>query len=206
MGICGNGFVEPGEECDCGLPENCRNTCCDPTTCRFTVNATCATGECCNLRTCQFYKRGKVCRRADSECDLPEYCSGLEDNCPEDVAKANGESCGNGYSFCFDRTCLSRDDQCRKYFGRNSYSKHECYKYNMNGLKHANCGYDFRTSSYSKCRSEDMECGTLQCAGAQISSNPDFLGYNYGTNRECNMIFKNQYGNQTHYSENVGNG
>lgn len=28
--VCGNGFVEPGEQCDCGLLESCDNSCCDP--------------------------------------------------------------------------------------------------------------------------------------------------------------------------------
>ena len=46
---CGNMFVEPGEECDCGLPDRCDNPCCNPHTCRLHVNATCATGECCDL-------------------------------------------------------------------------------------------------------------------------------------------------------------
>lgn len=47
--VCGNGFVEPGEQCDCGLPQHCDNTCCNATTCMLFGNATCATGECCDL-------------------------------------------------------------------------------------------------------------------------------------------------------------
>ena len=42
-------FVEVGEECDCGLADQCDNPCCDPSTCKFRVNATCATGQCCDL-------------------------------------------------------------------------------------------------------------------------------------------------------------
>ena len=45
---CGNMFVEAGEECDCGLPEHCENPCCNPYTCKLHVNATCATGDCCD--------------------------------------------------------------------------------------------------------------------------------------------------------------
>lgn len=48
--VCGNGFVEPGEECDCGLKERCDNPCCDYATCKLHSNATCATGLCCNLK------------------------------------------------------------------------------------------------------------------------------------------------------------
>lgn len=47
--VCGNGFVESGEQCDCGLPNHCDNTCCNATTCTLHKNATCATGECCDL-------------------------------------------------------------------------------------------------------------------------------------------------------------
>lgn len=47
--VCGNGFVEPGEQCDCGLGDNCQNTCCNATTCMLHSNASCATGECCDL-------------------------------------------------------------------------------------------------------------------------------------------------------------
>ena len=45
---CGNMFVEEGEECDCGLPGRCDNPCCNPHTCKLHVNATCATGDCCD--------------------------------------------------------------------------------------------------------------------------------------------------------------
>lgn len=52
--VCGNGFVEEGEQCDCGLPENCDNTCCNATTCTLYANASCATGSCCDLNVCLF--------------------------------------------------------------------------------------------------------------------------------------------------------
>lgn len=28
--ICGNGVVEPGEQCDCGWEEDCKDSCCYP--------------------------------------------------------------------------------------------------------------------------------------------------------------------------------
>lgn len=56
---CGNGFIEPGEECDCGLREYCKNPCCNPDTCMLFANATCATGVCCDLMTCQLRSAGK---------------------------------------------------------------------------------------------------------------------------------------------------
>lgn len=46
---CGNGILESGEECDCGLWQNCYNHCCDAITCTYANNAECATGSCCDL-------------------------------------------------------------------------------------------------------------------------------------------------------------
>lgn len=50
---CGNGFVESGEDCDCGLPAVCKNTCCDPNTCKMRPNVKCASGKCCDLTACR---------------------------------------------------------------------------------------------------------------------------------------------------------
>ncbi|KAH0623661.1 hypothetical protein JD844_006670, partial [Phrynosoma platyrhinos] len=44
---CGNGYVEEGEECDCGEPEECTNLCCNATTCTLRPGAVCAHGLCC---------------------------------------------------------------------------------------------------------------------------------------------------------------
>lgn len=47
---CGNGFIELGEDCDCGLLKNeCDNPCCDAVTCKLKPFASCAAGECCNF-------------------------------------------------------------------------------------------------------------------------------------------------------------
>uniref|UniRef100_A0A3B4Z401 Disintegrin domain-containing protein n=1 Tax=Stegastes partitus TaxID=144197 RepID=A0A3B4Z401_9TELE len=44
---CGNGYVEEGEECDCGELEECINPCCNATTCTLKGDAVCAHGQCC---------------------------------------------------------------------------------------------------------------------------------------------------------------
>ena len=49
---CGDMVVDPEEECDCGLPNYCRNQCCDPHTCQFSLRnpkVQCADGACCDL-------------------------------------------------------------------------------------------------------------------------------------------------------------
>ena len=56
---CGNGFVDIGEQCDCGVDiwSPACIKCCDPKTCMFLTNATCSVGECCDtlVRDLLFY-------------------------------------------------------------------------------------------------------------------------------------------------------
>ena len=50
FGTCGNGVVDEGEQCDCGNnSERCDDPCCDPFTCRLTLEAECSNrGACCS--------------------------------------------------------------------------------------------------------------------------------------------------------------
>ena len=84
--VCGNGFTEPGEECDCaGSRDTC--PCCDPVTCTLTPGATCGAGSCCDQDTCGLRGAGEVCRHVQGECDLEETCDGVTHTCPRDVHK-----------------------------------------------------------------------------------------------------------------------
>jgi hypothetical protein len=109
--VCGNGFVEPGEECDCGLREHCDNPCCDPASCRLWPNATCGTGECCDFKTCRPQAAGVACRHAEHECDLPEFCTGESEFCPADIFKVDGVPCKVGKAFCYQGNCRTHSDQ-----------------------------------------------------------------------------------------------
>ena len=43
-------LLDPGEECDCGRPDYCSNTCCNPLTCKFSSpEVKCSSGSCCDL-------------------------------------------------------------------------------------------------------------------------------------------------------------
>uniref|UniRef100_A0A182T801 Disintegrin and metalloproteinase domain-containing protein 12 n=1 Tax=Anopheles maculatus TaxID=74869 RepID=A0A182T801_9DIPT len=161
--VCGNGFVEAGEQCDCGLPDYCDNSCCDPRTCMLHTNASCATGECCDLRTCKPMVGGTVCRQADGECDLPEYCSGESEYCPGDVFKRDTEVCDGGKAFCYRGTCRSQNDQCRLLWGPTGKSSEQCYAKNEDGSRHGNCGYNRVKNEYVKCDEADVHCGMLHC-------------------------------------------
>ncbi|KAK9501459.1 hypothetical protein O3M35_012175 [Rhynocoris fuscipes] len=162
--VCGNGFVEPGEQCDCGLEDRCNNPCCNATTCMLYSNASCATGECCDLSTCHPKNAGTMCRSADHECDLPEYCTGESEYCPGDVFKMDGETCDYGKAFCYKGTCRSHSDQCRLLWGPSGKSSDFlCYRMNTKGSRHGNCGYNRLNQSYVKCYDENIYCGMLHC-------------------------------------------
>lgn len=160
---CGNSFVEAGEECDCGLPEQCENACCDPTTCRLRSNATCATGRCCDLTTCQPHLAGFVCRASAGGCDLAEFCNGIDEFCPIDYFKRNAEPCDNENAYCYNGLCKSRDNQCKLLWGPSGRSSEQCYDKNLDASRHGNCGYDRIAKVFRNCTRENTRCGMLQC-------------------------------------------
>jgi hypothetical protein len=75
--LCGNGAVDPGEQCDLGAA----------------VNGT--PGACC-AATCTFSPTGQVCRPAADPCDVAETCSGSGAACPGDARKNVGDVCDDG--------------------------------------------------------------------------------------------------------------
>jgi ADAM cysteine-rich/Disintegrin len=163
--VCGNNFVEPGEQCDCGLAEYCTdNSCCNAATCMLHTNASCATGDCCDLKTCKPKNAGIMCRDADSTCDLPEYCTGESEFCPSDVFKRDTETCDDGKAFCYRGVCRSQSDQCKLLWGPTGKSSSDaCYDKNTDGSRHGNCGYDRLKQEYLRCNKGDKFCGMLHC-------------------------------------------
>ncbi|XP_017119057.1 disintegrin and metalloproteinase domain-containing protein 12 [Drosophila elegans] len=160
---CGNGFVEPGEQCDCGLPEHCENACCNAQTCMLHANASCATGECCDLTTCLPKLAGSACRTAENECDLPEYCTGESEYCPADVFRRDTEPCDGGQAYCFHGTCRSHSKQCRTLWGPTGENSEHCYYKNTEGSRLGNCGYNRLNKTYLPCEKEHVNCGMLHC-------------------------------------------
>lgn len=82
--ICGNGVVDPGEQCDCGWEEDCKDKCCYPMSrhpkldekpCTLTPTAKCSPsqGPCCTIECA--LKLGDKCRD-DNGCRDPSYCDG----------------------------------------------------------------------------------------------------------------------------------
>ncbi|XP_062399383.1 disintegrin and metalloproteinase domain-containing protein 9-like [Sardina pilchardus] len=151
---CGNNWLDPGEECDCGSEEECKkDPCCEPNTCKLKSGAQCADGECC--RNCKFRPGGYECRSQSDECDLPEYCNGSSSDCQADVFVQNGHLCRNNQSYCYNGKCHHHDDQCKALFGSQAKSAADiCYLF-VNRVE--NCG------GSKECLIRNGKCGKLQC-------------------------------------------
>ena len=76
-------------------------------------------GSCCNLTTCSLLPPLTLCREAvDSICDVPEFCDGMSQYCPEDVLTKNGKFCHNkGRGVCLFGKCNSHSSQCADIWG-----------------------------------------------------------------------------------------
>ncbi|XP_059488590.1 disintegrin and metalloproteinase domain-containing protein 10 [Neocloeon triangulifer] len=110
--ICGNGVVEPGEDCDCGWESDCRDSCCFPMSsnprpneppCRLTPKSSCSPsqGPCCTSE-CQL-KYGDKCRD-DNGCRDASYCDGRGPACPPSTNKPNKTVCNEEF-VCFMGEC-----------------------------------------------------------------------------------------------------
>uniref|UniRef100_A0A3B4VMP8 ADAM metallopeptidase domain 11 n=1 Tax=Seriola dumerili TaxID=41447 RepID=A0A3B4VMP8_SERDU len=167
---CGNGFVEPGEECDCGSQECARNggACCKK--CTLTHDAMCSNGLCCS--GCKYERRGVVCRDAVNDCDIPETCTGDSSQCPHNVHKLDGYMCDTSQGRCYGGRCRTRDGQCRGLWGYNSADRF-CYeKLNAEGTEKGNCGPGPEGQGWLQCNKPDVLCGFLFCAN--VTTKPKF--------------------------------
>lgn len=167
--VCGNGFVEAGEQCDCGPMEECSNRCCNATTCQYSEGSQCAEGECCE--DCKILPRSRECRRKADECDLAEYCDGKRAVCPEDVFAVNGLPCDRGLGYCYNGQCPQRPQQCQKMYGPAAIeAKSSCFDQNTRGTYYAFCkrlSYD----QFIPCQKQDVFCGKLFCQNGNDSPN-----------------------------------
>ncbi|KAF0033038.1 hypothetical protein F2P81_015328 [Scophthalmus maximus] len=168
---CGNGFVEPGEECDCGSQVECaRNggACCKK--CTLTHDAMCSNGLCCS--GCKYEQRGAVCRDAVNDCDIPEMCTGDSSQCPHNVHKLDGYMCDSSQGRCYGGRCRTRDGQCKGLWGYNSADRF-CYeKLNAEGTEKGNCGPGPEGQRWLQCNKPDVLCGFLFCAN--VTTKPKF--------------------------------
>ncbi|XP_077352304.1 disintegrin and metalloproteinase domain-containing protein 8a [Festucalex cinctus] len=179
--VCGNAFLEPGEECDCGSVKECKNPCCNATNCKLSAGAQCAEGECCH--NCQLKASGSVCRPKTGNCDLAEHCTGLSASCPPDAYVQNGLPCNRGKGYCYNGQCPSRQQHCKRLWGPDAeVAADACF------FQHGGC----RSSPFMRrCPGQEQSCATLFCSGGwqfPVTSRKSF--YKVG-NEECNEATMN---------------
>uniref|UniRef100_A0A4W5N4N1 ADAM metallopeptidase domain 11 n=1 Tax=Hucho hucho TaxID=62062 RepID=A0A4W5N4N1_9TELE len=150
---CGNGFVETGEECDCGSQLECARSggaCCKK--CTLTHDAMCSSGLCCS--GCRYELRGAVCRQAVNDCDIPESY-GLD-----------GYMCDSSQGRCYSGRCRTLDGQCKGLWG---YTDRFCYeKLNAEGTEKGNCGRSPEGQGWLQCNKPDVLCGFLFCINMTV--------------------------------------
>ncbi|KAJ1072458.1 hypothetical protein K5549_021972 [Capra hircus] len=183
---CGNGFVEAGEECDCGsvqVRDGCGRqecsraggNCCKK--CTLTHDAMCSDGLCC--RRCKYEPRGVSCREAVNECDIAETCTGDSSQCPPNLHKLDGYYCDHEQGRCYGGRCKTRDRQCQALWGHAAADRF-CYeKLNVEGTERGNCGR--KGSGWVQCNKQG---GHVQLAdGSDLSYVED--GTACGPNMLC---------------------
>uniref|UniRef100_A0A672U744 ADA32 protein n=1 Tax=Strigops habroptila TaxID=2489341 RepID=A0A672U744_STRHB len=147
--VCGNGIVEPGEQCDCGAA--CSKDKCCTTGCQFKPGVKCSSGLCCN--DCQFKRKHSQCRpAADEQCDLAEFCTGASASCPPDLYVQDGHGCEHGTGYCYKGRCQSPDLQCQQLYGKGSKNAPvACYEeLNSQRDRFGHCGLQPR-QGYKSC-------------------------------------------------------
>ncbi|XP_055416613.1 disintegrin and metalloproteinase domain-containing protein 19 [Bubalus kerabau] len=163
---CGNGYLEDGEECDCGEEEECENPCCNAANCTLREGAECAHGSCCHR--CKLLAPGTLCREQARQCDLPEFCTGKSPQCPTNFYQMDGTPCEDGQAYCYNGMCLTYQEQCQQLWGPGARPAPDlCFeKVNVAGDTFGNCGKDMN-GKHKKCNMRDAKCGKIQCQSSE---------------------------------------
>ncbi|TMS22512.1 Disintegrin and metalloproteinase domain-containing protein 28 [Larimichthys crocea] len=106
---------------------------------------------------------GSVCRKSASSCDLPEYCTGASEDCPEDSFEMNGKPCFNqAQGYCYNGQCPTHEQHCWRLFGPGARVGLEmCFDLNKKGQEDTNCGRS--KYGYTPCTAANLKCGSMFC-------------------------------------------
>ncbi|XP_072005203.1 zinc metalloproteinase-disintegrin-like VAP1 isoform X2 [Engystomops pustulosus] len=179
--VCGNKFIEGGEQCDCGEPQECKSKCCDAGTCRLRSGCQCDDDLCC--QDCKIKPAGSICRPAKDDCDLTDMCDGKSAVCPQDRYKMNGSPCMEGEGACYRGKCPLIRSQCVGFWGAGVVAgSDECFRLNREGSIRGYCKNEGKV--YIPC-DKDAKCGLLYCTGG--AQTPNIRG-NMITSGQCKAI------------------
>ncbi|KAM4644860.1 disintegrin and metalloproteinase domain-containing protein 2-like [Amazona ochrocephala] len=168
--VCGNGIVEPGEQCDCGAAKRLRGV---PEGTGVAVRCVMGVPHWCLCEDegpflpppPQFKHKHWQCRpAADEQCDLAEFCTGASASCPPDLYVQDGHGCEQGTGYCYKGRCQSPDLQCQQIYGKGSRNAPvACYEeLNSQRDRFGHCGLQPR-QGFKSCAWRNLRCGKLIC-------------------------------------------
>lgn len=182
--VCGNGTVEPDEQCDDG--NTAAGDCCGPT-CQFESSATicrsssgvCDVAENCtgSNATCPTdAKSTAVCRTAAGDCDVAESCDGVNNDCPADRYTSSATECRGVAGVCdVAENCSGNSADCpadAKSTSECRASVGECDVADACDGVGNDCPADAKSTA--QCRPSVGECDIAEnCGGAGNDCPPD---------------------------------
>src|SRR5947208_2723016 len=148
---CGNGVIDPGEDCDDGNQVN---------------------GDCCSSN-CKFEPATTLCRPAAGPCD------GTDDDCPADGLKAAGTECRAASGVCdAAETCTGTDAACPNDVKKTGDvcrpATDLCDAEERCDGSHDDCPADAFKSASTECRAAAGACDAAEtCTGSSVACPAD---------------------------------
>ena len=162
---CGNGQLDPGEDCDMGINNNG------------------GVGSCCTI-ACTFVPNTTICRTAHT-CDPAEFCTGTSATCPADLKSPDGTACSSNPclsdetcsgGFCTNGTPIAAGTTCSDPF--------ECNVFQCDGM--GTCQDIFTSDpcddgdacttndacSQGYCQGVALDCGLCQTCDSVLGCQP----------------------------------
>jgi len=183
-GVCDNGVIESGEQCDDGTNNGSATSCCTASCTFKTPGTSCraADGVCDQAETCTgssgscpadtFLGNATTCRAAATVCDVAEKCSGASASCPADGFAASNVSCRASLGpcdfeeFCSGASSVCPDDQLRASGEVCRVSASTCDAAESCTGASAACPADGFASSTTPCRAAAGPCDQAEsCTG-----------------------------------------